>query len=173
MEQEASGVSKGKIRYLKRPLAIGLLAALCLIVIGFALRYTLQPKSLFPGALARQSNHFVPYFYFDKVPAGYTLDVSKSSANDTALLMTLTKAGEPPLVLSEQQLPDRLSREEIFQNGEKVDVANGRATINSVEGRLVGAYTPSEHDLLILLNAPGQASKDDMKLLLQALKPVR
>src|SRR5262249_3459271 len=134
-----------------------------------------QPSSLLPADLVAQVNNFTPYFYPKKIPAGYSLDKTKASFSGGVLIMPLTKTGSPTIVINEQQIPLTLSDEQVQQNSEKVAGTLGTASINSIEGRLVGTMvvSASNHRTLILLNASGDADKADLTALLQGLRSMK
>lgn len=129
--------------------------------------------SLLPALIAQKTTTFTPYFYFDKIPAGYSLDTIHISFDDDVLIMPLKKAGSPPIILTEQAIADNLSQEEVQKNGEAISGTASPATINKVEGRLVGTMFASDHKTLILLTTATNTNEDDLMALLRELKPLR
>ncbi len=156
----------------------GLLAAVLngLDVGGVAVwRLHIHPQSLLPAEVAGRVSGFPLYFYSRRIPGGYGLDAGRVSSNEGVLIMPLTKLGGPAITLTEQAMPAKLSDDELQQNGDKVSGTAGPATINDIEGRLVGTMlaTQAGQRVLILINAPGSADKADLTALLQGLRPVR
>ena len=134
-----------------------------------------QPETLLPAALLQQAHGFTPYFYAGQIPAEYTLDTSKATIDQGVLIMPLTSAGKPSIVLTEQSAPSSVSQQDLQQNGDKVDGTIAPATINDIEGRLLGTMIVADKQghTLILLNALGNANKADLTDLLQGLRPTK
>lgn len=133
-----------------------------------------QPHSLLPTTIAKQITNFTPYFFFDKIPDGYSLDEKNISFDQGIIIIPLTKSGSPTIVLTEQVLPSNLSQDLLEQeDSKKIKDAALPAIINKVEGRMVGVMTSKQDRLLLLLNAPDAVRTEDMTGLLQALKPVK
>ena len=130
-----------------------------------------QPATLLPAAMVQQVHDFTPYFYTGQIPAGYTLDTSKASLDQGVLIMPLTNAGKPSVVLTEESMPSSVSQQDLQQNGSKIAGTIAPATINDIEGRLLGTMIVANKRgrTLILLNAPGNTDKADLTVLLQGL----
>ncbi len=139
---------------------------------GFLAWQSLSSEPLLPPEITQKITGFTPYFYERRVPGGYTVDQSRVLYDGQVLMIPLTKAGVPSIILTEQQLPQNLPDENVQQNGESVTVTTGKATINNVEGRLVGTLLARQHRTLILLSSPNDTNKDDLKMLLQKLRPI-
>lgn len=157
-----------------------------LIVVGVALLFIClvlswwffwkpnQSHSLLPATVAKQITNFTPYFFFDKIPDSYSLDEKNISFDDGVVIMSLTKPHNPTLVLTEQTLPTNLPPNLLQEkDSEKVKNTAAPAIINKVEGRFVGIMTSQEHELLLIINAPGNMRTEDISSFLQALKPVK
>jgi hypothetical protein len=153
---------------IKRRLLIGVGCAV-IVFVGVILWQVMAPKPLLPNSILSQLHNFSPYFYFDRVPAGYTVDIAHANANGGLLFVPLTKQGSPTIVLTEQQMPTKLTNQDIQQGGKKVESVEGSATVNSIEGRQVGTLITSRKTL-ILLNGPEDTSMDDLAELLRGLK---
>jgi hypothetical protein len=154
-----------------RILVIAAVICVAVAVVGFML--LTKSSFLLPASTVQQVTGFTPYFYNGSVPAGYTFDASRITYGSNILMLPLTKSGSATIIMTEQQLPDNLSDQDIQQNGESVTSTVGKASINTIEGRLVGTLIVRDRKTLIILNAPGEASKDDIRALLQGLVPVR
>jgi hypothetical protein len=144
--------------------------ALLLAIIGLLTWQLLKPAPLLPKSLTSQVTTFTPYFYTGKIPAGYTLDTAHASYSQGVLMLPLTKNGSPTVILAEQY---GTQIKNLHEGGDKVENTNDPASINSVEGRMVGVMDASAHHTLIIFNAPSGVDKDDLTALLQALKPLR
>ena len=131
-----------------------------------------QPQSLLPEAITAQIQDFTPYFYIKQIPAGYSLDNTRVSFNHGVLIIPLTKPGNATITLNEQKLPTGLSDPDIQQNGEVVEGTISPATINDIEGRLLGTMLASVDHTMVLLNASGDTTKDDLTALLRGLQPI-
>jgi hypothetical protein len=131
-----------------------------------------QPNGLLPAGLTKHITSFTPYFFKSNIPAGYAVDTGHTQYSEGTLFITLTKAGQPSLVLTEQPMPSNLTDQDIQQNSSSIKNTSDPATINDIEGRLVGTMVARARNTLILLNAPGNASKDDLTVLLQGLEPL-
>lgn len=127
--------------------------------------------SLLPERIATQATTFDPYFYRNKIPAGYTFDDSRISFDQGVLIVPLAKPGSPAITLTEQAAPANVTAENLQQNGARVSGTAAPATINDIEGRLLGTMIVSTQQgrTLVLLNAPGNADKADLTALLQGL----
>ena len=146
--------------------------AVSLVGLGWAFGWqTPNKSSLLPRNITQQITSFTPYFYEQQVPSGYIMDQSKVVYKDQILMVPLQKANAATIVLTEQPMPPKLPDEHIQQNGEDVSVDTGKATINDIEGRLVGTLITRDRQTLILLSSVGEAGKDDIKTLLQKLVP--
>jgi hypothetical protein len=134
-----------------------------------------SPSSLLPATATRQVSGFTPYFYKRSIPAGYQFDASQIQYSAGVLIVPLTKAGSPRLVITEQPLPKDLSEKNLAQdNSTRVKNAAASAYIHSVEGRWVGVMPVSGTKTLILLNSTSaEMDKDDLSALLQGLQAVR
>lgn len=132
-----------------------------------------RPKSLMPQDIRTQATAFTPYFYFDKIPAGYELSASQLDKELGVALFSLKKLGRPTVSISEQRLSGNLNPNTLLKGGESVRDAVKPAIINSVEGRYVGIMVDTDNKTLILLNTTGDAEKQDLKDLLQGLKPIK
>ena len=150
-------------------IVVSICVALVTVIVGF--RLFTKDTFLLPADIGQQVTGFTPYFYNNRIPAGYALDAARSSYGNKVLMLPLTKSGAATIVMTEQHLPDSLSDEAIQQNGESVASTAGKAAINSIEGRLVGTLIIRDRKTLIIFNAPGEAAKDDIRALLQALVP--
>jgi len=151
------------------------LALLMIVFIGivFVCRIT-KSTSLLPNSVVSKINGFVPYFYKKDIPNGYSLDEEAISLDHDVLMIPLiTKPDSPTVVLTEQLLPSGLSQQDIQQNGEAVSGTVVPATINTVEGRLVGTMVAKTDHTLILLNAPATVDKNDIVALIQGLQRLR
>lgn len=165
-----------KLAITKRALVavVALLLFAALAVSGFMAWKANQSRPLLPDSIARQITGFTPYFFYDEIPGGYSLDEKSISFDDGIVIIPLTKPGSPPVVLTEQPLPDNLSPDLLQEKeSEKVKNTAAPAIINKVEGRLVGIMTSREHRLLLLINAPGNLHTEDIAELLQGLKPTK
>lgn len=149
------------------------LLVVCLAVGGFLLWRSNQPRSLLPTTVAKQITDFTPYFFFDEVPGGYSLNEKLISFDQEIVIMPLTTPDLPPIVLTEQALPETLSQD-LLQEKDSIIVKNtaAPAIINKVEGRMVGIITSKKHKLLLLINAPSTMHQEDMTEMLQGLKPI-
>jgi len=132
-----------------------------------------QPKSLLPADVAQKIHGFTPYFY-KSIPAGYTADLKHLVYDNGVLMVSLTKDGGSPVVLTEQAATN-LSTQDLQQNGEPVQNTAASASINDVEGRFVGTmYAKNDHTLILLTSTSNtDAAKSDITLLLRALQPLR
>lgn len=142
------------------------------VILGVYLRAN-QNRSLLPARVVQQARDFTPYFYLNSIPAGYALDTTHISTDAGILIVPLTSQGRPTIVLTEQRLPDNAAHLGIQDNGQKVTGTNAPATINDVEGRLVGTMVVDSQKTLIFLNAPGNADKGDITALLRGLQPIQ
>jgi hypothetical protein len=129
---------------------------------------------LLPPAIVSQIHDFTPYFYFHHVSGGYTIDKAHISFESNILMVPLTGPNSSTtVVLTEQSMPPKLSAQDIQFNGTGVDGTIYPATINEIEGRLVGTMIDAKHRTLILISAPEGVGREDISLLLQGLKPLR
>jgi len=133
-------------------------------------RLTRPASSLLPASITKQVTSFTPYFYFNSIPADYTLDITHASVRDDVMFVPLTRAGSSQVVLTEQLLPSTLHRDDVQQNGNPVDNTLGTATVNNIEGRQLGTMIVGK--TLILLSGSTDTSKEDLIKLLQGLKPL-
>lgn len=147
-------------------------AGLVVVGVGLGWYFLARPVALLPASITNRIYGFSLYFYEHNIPGGYNVDASQVIYSGQVLMVPLTKPNAPTIVLTEQPLPN-IPDDNIQQNGEGVTVSTGKATINNIEGRLVGTLIPSDRHTLILLNAPGEANKDDLKVLLQELRPLK
>jgi len=136
-------------------------------------RVSTHTATLLPAAVSQKAQGFTAYFYAKAIPEGYRLDTAHISTDAGVIIMPLTKPEYPTIVLTEQALPDNADQLGLQDNGQKVAGTLAPATINDVEGRLVGVMIVRETKTLILLNAPGNGNRADMAALLQGLRPVR
>jgi len=132
-----------------------------------------QPKSLLPAGVAQKIHGFSPYFY-KNIPAGYTADLKHLVYDNGVLMVSLTKDGASPIVLTEQAAAN-LSADDLQQNGEPVQNTVAAASINNVEGRFVGTmFAKNEHTLILLTSTSNNdAAKSDITALLRGLQPLR
>ena len=161
---------KSKKKYL---FGLSILLAAVVIGGGFWAWRTMQPKPLMPKDISSQITTFRPYFYFDEVPADYKLADSRFDKEFGVALFSLTKLGRPAITIAEQPLSSELDPNQLLKGGESVRDTAGPATINSVEGRLVGIMVDTENKTMILLNTTTDAEKQDIKDLLKGLKPIK
>jgi hypothetical protein len=178
MEEEAQGEKPVKRRGSVKPgYVFGIIAAIAILAGAAGGGYTLwkskQPKSLLPRELASQEVNFLPYFYFDKIPANYTISSSEYNEANGALLVTFTRPGRASISLSEQRLSGGLDLEGLMRGGETVRGAAEPAIINKVPGRFVGIMADTDGKTLILFNAPNDADKQDLSDLIAGLKPLQ
>ncbi|HZM63519.1 MAG TPA: hypothetical protein VFB59_00110 [Candidatus Saccharimonadales bacterium] len=142
------------------------------IAVGFLFWKNNPSRSLLPSTVANQIADFTPYFFFDEIPGGYTLDEKSVSFDQNIVIMTLTKPGAPSIVLTEQALPEDLPQDLLAGEGtQKIENTVAPALINNVEGRLVGIMTSEQHNILLLINASGSTKSEDVTTMLQALRP--
>lgn len=147
---------------------------LCLTVGGILFLKAGQPQSLLPESVAKQTTQFTPFFFFDKIPGNYSLDTSSISFDQGIAIIPLTRPDSPSVTITEQLLPENFSPDLIRQdNSQQVKDTAAPAIINKIEGRTVGIMTSDEHNVLLIINAPGDMSAEDMTMLLQGLKPIR
>jgi hypothetical protein len=169
-EEQAPARKPGrkKVRLIVGCLAILLAVASCLF-----LWQASRPNSLLPGeARALLDAGYTPYYYFDSIPAGYTLRDTQID-NDLAVF-TLGKKGSPTIALTQQQLPAELDTDELIQDSdEKIRDTAQEAILNSVEGRKVAVMIDKQGGTLIILNAPRDTDKEDIKSLVRGLRPVK
>jgi hypothetical protein len=143
-----------------------------LLLLGGLLWQLKAPSSLLPADSIPQNARFLPYFYFDEVPAGYQLGDVTADKETGVVLFELTHPEKPTVMLAEQSFSDKINPDDLLRDGDTVKDTAHPAAINSVEGRLVGIMIDSETATMILFNAPGDADKQDLKALLQGLKRV-
>lgn len=159
----------------KKKLVIGsvILAIAIIVGGGFWVWQATRPKFLMPKDISSQVTSFTPYFYFDEVPAGYKLADSRLDKEFGVALFSLTKLGRPAITVSEQPLSGSVDPNKLLKGGESVRGTTGPATINQVEGRLVGIMINTDNKTMILLNTTSDAEKQDLKDLLKGLKPIK
>jgi hypothetical protein len=152
----------------------GVLVLVTVLAVAFVVwrPFTKQSPSLLPASILQQITGFTPYFYTDQIPAGYAFDSSKIVFDGRVLLVPLTKPNEPGVVLSEQAFPSKLTDQDLQQNGEPVRFTAGTASINTIEGRLVGTLIPNDRKTLVLISSQSDQIKDDLTTLLQQLQPL-
>jgi hypothetical protein len=114
---------------------------------------------------------FTPYFFPDQIPDQYTVNKDHSLFSGQLLQITLEKVSGSVLTLTEQTLPSGLSARTLLSGGSQIKGAVGPATINAVDGRLVGTLLPSDHATLVLITGPQSASLNDISDLIRALRP--
>lgn len=153
-------------------IAVGIIAGI-LIAGGIVFWHAHQRQSLLPEEFTAQSVPFQRYFYFDSIPAGYTLDGPSSRYSGGVLLVSLTKPQQPPVVITEQKLAENMGIESLMEGGEKITGTAVPAVINTVEGRLVGILADKDGKTLILLNTSSNTDKQALRALIQGLKPLR
>lgn len=147
---------------------------LLLLATGWLLAWQLtKSPTLLPAATTQQITGFTPYFYNNSVPAGYTFDPAALRFTNGILVATLTKQGAPSITMTQQRLPADLTDDAIQQNAETVATNVGKASINTIEGRLLGSFIVRDRNTLILFNCSGDANKDDIRALLQNLVAAR
>ncbi len=152
-------------------------AALALpALVGFVvLFWRLETPPLLPQPTLKNVTGFTPFFYTKEIPAGYSVNTNHIVSSPSLLIVTLTSPGGPDIVLTEQPADASLTAEKLQGEGERVDVGNVAdfATVNNVEGRMVGVLITRKPKTLVILNTSSQDSKDIVISLLRALKPVR
>lgn len=133
-----------------------------------------RPSSLLPKDISSQSQNFEVYFYAHSIPAGYSVDQKHATYNQGVIFVPLIK-GKDTITLSEQAMPSELSPKALQQNGEVVDRVIGEATINKVEGRLVGTFISPDGKTLALLTTDddSDSSKSILELLLRDLQHIK
>lgn len=151
---------------------------LCLIgacLIGGGLWWWLASRSqpLLPAEVTNRVKHFTPYFFEGLVPAGYSFDPKTISYDNEVLIIPLIKEGAPTVVLAEQPLPSNLKREDLQKDTEMLEGTLQPSALTEVEGRLVGSVIDTNRNVLILLNSPDSGNKENVVMLVRALKPVR
>jgi len=147
-----------------------LLTALLIVLIGICSFFVWKlnrPKSLLPKNISATN---APYFYFGKIPAGYYLKESRTHEELDATAFGLAKPGKPEIILTEQKITKGPDMDQLMQNGEEIKDAPYPAVINAVEGRIVAIMSDTDSKTLVILNAPGNAEKQDLKQLLLGLK---
>jgi hypothetical protein len=172
MEQAGKdGKKTGKgLRKFWIPLAAA--AVIIAVVVGFAWHSIFRSSPL-PSWITAQSVGFAPYFFTGRIPAYYKIDTAHITYSQGLLFIPLTKPGQPTITITEQGMPQTLSISDIQQNSEAVDVAGGSASINTIEGRLVGTFINADHKTLVVLSSTdSEINKDDLRLLLQGLQVV-
>ena len=145
-------------------------------LVGFvALFWHLAAHSLLPVPVLKNITGFTPYFYAKEIPAGYSVDTAHIVSSANLLIVTLTGPSGPAIVLTEQPADASLTAEKLQGQGERVDVGSVAdfATVNNVEGRLVGVLITRKPKTLVILNTSSQDAKDTVVGLLRALKPIR
>lgn len=177
VEDESNEIPVRRIRNFATLRGIVIGAAVVVLALGVVLAGRLaarpQATSLLPPSIIAQIKSFTPYFYTDAVPAGYSMKTTQISFERDVLIVPLNSPNGPPLVLSEQAMPGNLTPEAVQQNGSPVSTSVGKATINDIEGRLVGTLIPTDKRTLILISGAEKADKNALTSLLQQLKPVR
>jgi hypothetical protein len=170
-EEQVRPVSK---RTTRKPWVIVSLLVIGLITGGFAFWKANQSSSLLPANIAKNITDFTPYFFFEQIPNGYSLNTSAISFDGDIAIMPLTNPDKPTVVLTEQPLPDNLSSDLLRQDdSQQVKDTASPAIINKIEGRVVGIMTSKSNKLLLLINAPADMPTEDMAKFLQNLKPIR
>lgn len=142
---------------------------------GVALWQLNKQQSLLPDSVVKKIGAFTPYFYNQRIPAGYSLDREHTVYDHNVLIVTLTQASDPSVVITEQPLPSDLPEDIAFKGDktEKVETTNGKAVMNDVEGRLVGTMITNDRTTLIIINTTHKTYKNDMVALLQGLVALR
>jgi hypothetical protein len=152
-------------------------AAVVVLVLGISLAsyLAIRPRTapLLPVNIIAQVSGFTPYFYSGTIPAGFTAKTADISYEQGILLIPLVHPSGTNLVITEQSLPADVTPESIQQNGTPVKTHIGNATINDIEGRLVGTLIPSDKRTLILITATDKSNKPALTSLLQQLTPIR
>lgn len=145
-----------------------------LVLLGILAWQSSQSQSLLPANIAQKIHGFTPYFY-KKFPAGYTADLKRIVYDNGVLMVSLTKDGGSPVVITEQAISANLSMQSLQQNGEAVQNTAAPASINDVEDRFVGTMIAQNDHTLILITATSNddAVKSDITLLLRGLQPLR
>jgi len=160
----------------KRRVIILIICFLIVIGLGGGFFWWNQGKpaaSLLPAAVSKKVDAFTPYFYRGRIPADYHADTDHATYTAGVLMMSLTKVGAPSLTLSEQAMAKTIVEDDLFINGEKVDVnGSAKASVNSVEGRLLGVFLSGDRKTLAFLTTTSDMNKNDLKALLQELVPV-
>jgi hypothetical protein len=153
------------------------LALLALLALGgfVALFWRLETPKPLPTSVLKSITGFTPYFYAREIPAGYSVDTAHIVSSADLLIVTLISPGAPSIVLTEQPTDTSLTTEKLQGEGERVDVGNVAdfATVNKVEGRLVGVVITRDPKTLVILNTSSADAKDALVSLLRSLKPVR
>src|SRR6476469_8965359 len=147
---------------------------LALVAAGWLLawQFTKSPTVL-PPTITHQVTGFTPQFYSDTVHSGYEYSPGGVVYARGILTVTLTKKDAPAITMTQQHVPADLSDDAIQQNAEAVATSIGKAAINTIEGRLLGSLIVRDRGTLILFNTSGDANKDDIRALLQNLRPAR
>lgn len=159
-----------KIQHPFKAIAILFAIFFACLILGVVYFRTNKTDLLLPDSVTAQIKDFDVYFYSGSIPAGYSLNKSLVKFEGGVLMARLDKQGGPSVTLTEQMLPAKLTDQEIQQNGTTIHDTAGPATINDVEGRLVGTLISPNRKTLVLLNSPGDTSKTDLTLLLQGLR---
>jgi hypothetical protein len=129
-----------------------------------------KTASLLPKQIADQAQ-FTPYFYFDTIPAGYTIGTTQTDGG--VIMVSLVKKDSPTIVLTEQSLPEKLDVSSLQRNEDKIKGTEAPATINKVGERLVGTMIDKKNSVLVLLSVPGDTSKNDLSTMLKNLRLIR
>ncbi|HKU18301.1 MAG TPA: hypothetical protein VJP80_03420 [Candidatus Saccharimonadales bacterium] len=171
MEQQAGVQQPVRKRRAPKPLwfigfGIGIVLA---AGAGTAWRLSQRAPGLLPSTITAQIRTFTPYFFVGQVPAGYAVNSANITFDQGVLFIPLTKSGAPAITISEQLVPKSVSSDTMQQNGQSVPTSIGNATINSVEGRLVGTFIVDK--TLILLSSPSDSNMNELTVLLQGLRP--
>lgn len=146
-----------------------------LLLGGFTFRNFKRPQSLLPETVASQITGFTPYFFFDKIPNGYSLNERSIGFDQNIMIVPLIKSGDSTIVLTQQALSQNLSQE-LLEQEDSIKIkgtAAEMAIINKVEGRMVGIMTSKKYNLLLLINAPANTPEEIITELLQELKPIK
>lgn len=151
---------------------IGVGVALCLGGAGLWWWQT-QNALLLPSTIMQKINGFTPYFYVTNIPAGYTVDQKTMVYENGVLMVPLAKKDSPNVVITEQAMPTRVTKEELQKNGKAVSETAQPATINDIEGHLVGTMVDAGNHTLVMINSPSESNNADITLLLQGLRPLR
>lgn len=127
-----------------------------------------QSVSLLPAAVTKQITSFTPYFYKGSIPGGYTLSATPSFSHGV-LFVSLARPGSPPLSITEQAKPANQTEDDLFASGERIEGTAGRASINSVEDRIIGVMVSLDGKTLVMVSSAGEIGKEEVAQLLRGL----
>jgi len=160
----------------KRQLIVGVAAA-TIIIASIASVWSMannaKPTSLLPVSISSQIHGFTPYFFYKTIPNGYSYDASSTIYDQGVLIAALKGRDGSAVTLTEQAMSSSLTDEKLFGDIEAVGGTDGKATVNDVDGRIVGTMVSSDHKTLVLLTAGQATNKNDVISLLRGLSPVK